>query len=243
MRFLVALLAPASQGAKLDARGFVRRVLTLPGYPARSHDDDAGDPLRDAEDWRATGGMRSLHGLLPIPPGVAVKAFPGPFQRLSPSHYRDVLADPIVSIGCTASLLRAAAERAPPDPLAVRSGMLGQTTGVAGMWGVPVDDLALASFVAAWNDDARVRGGEAPSAPAALAMPSEAGPPKHGELLRFVPWAIAGVAVWHIAKAKLLYDQKRAAERESDEELEDDPEHEDDDASPALLNQMLAQGS
>jgi hypothetical protein len=227
-----------------DADNEVKAPRTRPGYPHRTGDTDPGDAARDREDWAASGGAHSVHGLMQTTLAQAVAARPDVFEKVSPDHYAAVLANPVASITCGATVFSQMSTEARADPLdAYTLYLLGGSPVVVdptAAWGVKLDDeLALVRFVAMWNDGARLRAGEhlaEQSARAATAMttPARAATdtmPRWGWALVGVAGTVAvgGVAWWLYQLAKSA--KPAHGKPEDDEErfvADDDAEEEDD---------------
>ncbi len=162
-RFVLATLACEAGDVAPDRDGYVRAPRTERGYPRRTGESDPGDFARDAEDWRASRGMHSSHGLMQTLVGVATMVRPDLFAGVDPSLYRAVLWVPENSLACGIAHLAHFAREVLADPLACRFhyGAAIAHPSTANAWGLaPVyDDRVPLRFVAFWNDDACIRMG------------------------------------------------------------------------------------
>jgi hypothetical protein len=194
-RFALITAACASWAALCDLPdedGYVKAPRTSDGYPARKDDEDPGDFRRDAEDWKAGGGMHSAHGLMQTRIGVAKSARPDLFEGVDPALHRTVLWKPKNSLACGLARLAHVPREVLADPLACRFKYADASAdgSDSNMWGVAPahDDLVALSFLAHWNAYAfwlalvaakakakeprgEVQGSPAPPAPVAASRP------------------------------------------------------------------------
>lgn len=160
-RIVLITIACESFGAVPDAKGLVYAPRTENGYPRRTGEHDPGDPARDAEDWRLSGGMHSSHGLMQTLIATAVAARPDLFAGRDPKQYRKVLWIPANSIACGVAHLKHFSPEVLADPLAVRFAYgAGSVRPAENVWGAFLyDELVPLMWVSFWNDDASVRAG------------------------------------------------------------------------------------
>ncbi len=175
-----------------DADGYVKAPRTAEGYPEHGGDRDKGDFFRDAEDWRASRGMYSSHGLMNTRIGDAMIARPDLFASIEPTLYRSVLWVPENSLACALAHVANYPSEVLADPLLFRIRYRGHATvevSPATKWGLaPIcDDRVLLRFIAFWNDDACVRAGT-------CATPPPPTPPPSMSSTRTSSWSTGGLA-------------------------------------------------
>jgi hypothetical protein len=233
-RVLLATIGAGIGDVGPDAEHEIKESRTLVGYPARSGEGDAGDAGRDLLDWTASHGAHSAHGVMQTTIKQATSARADLFAKATPARYRDVLADPVVSLTCGAQVIAQMAADVRSDPIAQRILYLLGEAGTASHdnWGLKLDDeLSLIRFIAAWNDDARLRAGErldeglTSTRPMAVDLPPSPTAP-------FPKWAwlLAGALTLGggIACAIWWHERRKAAAERADDEDDSDEEPDDD---------------
>jgi hypothetical protein len=162
-RFVLTTIACEAGNPEPDADGFVKAPRTERGYPNRTGEGDAGDENRDAEDWSASGGQHSSHGLMQTLVGTAAAARPDLFAGVDPSRYREVLWLPENSIAAGVAYLAHFDAGVLADPVALRFayGAGSVRPSSSNRWGaVLYDEIVPLKFIAFWNDLACVLAGE-----------------------------------------------------------------------------------
>lgn len=163
-RFVLTTLACESGNSRPDANGYVKAPRTERGYPRRTGESDPGDLDRDVEDWQASRGAHSSHGLMQTLILVATTVRPDLFSAVDVAHYRTVLWSPANSLACGLAFLARFPASVLSDPLACRFryGAAAAHASAANQWGIAplYDDRVPMKFIAYWNDGATlIRGG------------------------------------------------------------------------------------
>jgi len=227
-RVTLAAIGAGVGDAGPDRDNEVKAPRTRPGYPRRTGNADAGDVARDREDWTASRGAHSVHGLMQTTLAQAVGARPDLFEKVSPDHYGATLANPITSITCGVAVLAQLSAKAHADPIAAYVlYLLGESPVVsdpAAPWGVKLDDeRAVVRFLAMWNDDARLRAGEhVPTSERAMSAPVTAAaaspmPPWGWALVGAAGTVVLGGAGWLLYKKLSLLELAQGEDEEEDE--------------------------
>ena len=147
------------------------------GLPERSGEGDPGDEDRDAQDWTASGGQHSSHGLLQTLIGTAVAARPDLFAGVDPAKYREVLWRPENSIAAGVAYMAHFDASVLADPVALRFayGAGSVRPSSSNRWGaVLYDEIVPLRFIAFWNDLACVLAGQCVAAPPPNPTPAPA---------------------------------------------------------------------
>lgn len=210
-RFVLTTIACESGHVAPDADGFVKAPRTEKGYPARTGEGDPGDEDRDAQDWSASGGQHSSHGLMQTLIGTAYGARPDLFAGVAPAQYREVLWRPANSIAAGVAYLAHFDASVLADPLALRfaygAGSVRPTT--ANRWGaVLYDEVVPLRFLAFWNDLACVLAGQCVGAPA---TPTPAPAPVASEDRAWLALGVSLLAMSAAASVAALLITKRMA--------------------------------
>jgi hypothetical protein len=193
-RLALVTIACESGGPAPDGDGLVKAPRTEKGYPRRAGERDPGDLARDAEDWAASRGMHSSHGLLQTLIGTAYGARPDLFQGVAPADFRKVLWRPANSLACALAYAQSFPAAHLADPLAFRVHYgSGRIAPADNLWGAVVyDDRVPLDFLARWNDGACIAAGT-------CASPAPAPPPEPAPRASTAAWLVTAFSLFALS--------------------------------------------